>query len=41
MLSQLPAEVKLLLTLVYQDATGEPVMSQRCWPWAQSGAKPY
>lgn len=40
MLSQLPAEVKLLLTLVYQDATGDTVMPQRRWPWTQSGARP-
>lgn len=36
MLMQLPAEVQLLLILVFQDATGNSVIPQRRWPWTQA-----
>ena len=36
MLKQLPAEVKLLLVLVFQDATGDMLIPKRPWPWTQA-----
>lgn len=39
MLSQLPTEVKLLLMLIFQDATGEVLIPQRRWPWTQAGVR--
>lgn len=37
MLRQLQTEVKLLLLLVFQEATGDMVMPERRWPWTQAG----
>lgn len=39
MLTQLPAEVKLLLVLVFQDATGHMVIPERRWPWTQASTR--
>lgn len=38
-LTQLSVEVRLLLMLLFQDATGNMVIPERRWPWTRAGAK--
>ena len=39
MLTQLPSDVKLLLVLIFQAATGNVLIPQRRWPWTQAGTR--
>lgn len=39
MLTQLPSDVKLLLVLIFQAATGSVLIPQRRWPWTQAGTR--